>query len=66
MFDLVFVLTNGGPGKETIVTSYLVYDETFRRNRAGYGAAIAVTLALVIVVVSATVNWLQSRGDANA
>jgi raffinose/stachyose/melibiose transport system permease protein len=66
VFDLVFVLTNGGPGKETIVTSYLVYDETFRRNRAGYGASIAVTLALVIVVVSATVNWLQARGDANA
>ncbi len=63
VFDLVFVLTNGGPGKQTIVTSYLVYDETFQRNRAGYGAAIAVTLALVIVVVSATVNWLQARGE---
>lgn len=65
VFDLVFVLTNGGPAKQTIVTSYLVYDETFQRNRAGYGAAIAVTLALVIVVVSATVNWLQARGDEN-
>ncbi len=66
VFDLVFVLTNGGPGKQTIVTSYLVYDETFRRNRAGYGAAIAVTLALVIAAVSATVFWLQSRNDENA
>lgn len=66
VFDLVFVLTNGGPGKETIVTSFLVYDETFRRNRAGYGAAIAVALALVIVAVSATVNWLQARGDVDA
>ncbi|MEP7293807.1 MAG: sugar ABC transporter permease [Chloroflexota bacterium] len=66
VFDLVFVLTNGGPGKTTIVTSYLVYDETFQKNRAGYGAAIAVTLALVIIVVSATVNWLQVRGEADA
>jgi raffinose/stachyose/melibiose transport system permease protein len=61
VFDLV--LTNGGPGKQTIVTSYLVYQQTFQRNRAGYGAAIAVTLAILIVAVSATVNWLQSRND---
>jgi ABC-type sugar transport system permease subunit len=66
VFDTVFVLTNGGPGKTTIVTSYLVYDETFRRNRAGYGAAIAVMLAIVIVLVSAVVFWLQSRSENEA
>ncbi len=66
VFDTVFVLTNGGPGKTTIVTSYLVYDETFRKNRAGYGAAIAVMLALIIVAVSATVFWLQSRSESEA
>ncbi|NDJ60073.1 MAG: sugar ABC transporter permease [Chloroflexi bacterium] len=66
VFDLVFVLTRGGPGKETWVTSYMVYEETFRFNRAGYGAAIAVTMALVIVTVSAVVFWVQSRDDRNA
>ena len=66
VFDTVFVLTNGGPGKTTIVTSYLVYDETFRRNRAGYGAAIAVMLAIVIAVVSAAVFWLQNRSENEA
>jgi ABC-type sugar transport system permease subunit len=66
VFDTVFVLTNGGPGKTTIVTSYLVYDETFRRNRAGYGAAIAVMLAIVIAVVSAVVFWLQNRSENEA
>ncbi len=66
VFDLVFVLTNGGPGKTTYVTSYLVYQQTFQRNRAGYGAAIAVTLALVIVLVSVMVNWLQSRSESDA
>lgn len=65
VFDTVFVLTNGGPGKTTIVTSWLVYDETFRRNHAGYGAAIAVTLAIVILAVSATVYYLQSRSEAD-
>ncbi|MCC6616433.1 MAG: sugar ABC transporter permease [Anaerolineae bacterium] len=64
VFDLVFVLTNGGPGKQTLVTSMLVYEETFERNRAGYGAAIAVMLAIIIVVVSAVVFRFQARDDA--
>lgn len=63
VFDTVFVLTNGGPGKTTIVTSWLVYDKTFIRNHAGYGASIAVTLALLILAVSATVYWLQARSE---
>lgn len=67
VFDLVFVLTrSGGPGKETIVTSILVYQNTFNLNRAGYGAAMAVTLAVIIVTISALVFWLQSRGDSDA
>ncbi len=65
VFDTVFVLTNGGPGKQTYVTSYLVYQQTFQRNRAGYGAAIAVALALVIALVSAAVTWMQQRGEAD-
>ena len=64
VFDLVFVLTNGGPGKQTLVTSMLVYEETFERNRAGYGAAIAVMLAIIIVAVSAAVFRFQAREDA--
>jgi ABC-type sugar transport system permease subunit len=64
VFDLVFVLTSGGPGKQTIVTSLLIYEEAFQRNRAGYASAIAVVVALIIVTVSAVVNTLQSRSEA--
>jgi raffinose/stachyose/melibiose transport system permease protein len=64
VFDLVFVLTSGGPGKQTYVTSLVIYEEAFQRNRAGYASAIAVVIALIIVTVSAVVNTLQSRGDA--
>lgn len=63
VFDLVFVLTSGGPGKETLVTSMLVYEETFQRNNAGYGAAIAMTMAVIIISVSAIVYWLQNRNE---
>lgn len=69
VFDLVFVLTrSGGPGKETIVTSILIYEQAFQRNRAGYGSAMALVLSLIIITVSAVVMRLQARqeeGPAN-
>lgn len=63
VFDLVFVLTQGGPGKQTIVTSYLIYQQAFQRNRAGYASAIAVVIALIILIVSIAVFKLQGRDD---
>ncbi len=61
VFDMVFVLTGGGPGKQTYVTSLLIYEEAFQRNRAGYASAIAVVVTIIIIVVSLTVNYVQSR-----
>jgi len=64
VFDLVFVLTrSGGPGKETIVTSILIYQQAFQRNRAGYGSAMALVLSVIIVTVSAVVMRLQARQE---
>ena len=64
VFDLVFVLTrSGGPGKETIVTSILIYQQAFQRNRAGYASAMALVLSVIIVSVSALVIRLQARRD---
>ena len=64
VFDLVFVLTKGGPGKQTEVVSMLIYEEAFEYRRAGYAASMALALSMIIVAVSATVFVLQSRrGD---
>ncbi len=64
VFDLVFVLTrSGGPGKETIVTSLLIYQYAFQRNRAGYGSAMALVLSIIIITVSALVMRLQARRE---
>jgi len=64
VFDLVYVLTSGGPGKTTLVTSLLIYDEAFNRNRAGYASAIAVAIGVIILIVSGSVYWIQQRQAA--
>ena len=52
LFDLVFVTTRGGPGKQTMVTSLWLYRNAFQINRAGYGATIAVIQTVLILIVS--------------
>lgn len=58
-FDLVYVLTGGGPRGGTEVLGMLMYREAFRLGDFGYGTAIAfVTLFLVLGIT--LVNWRAS------
>lgn len=58
-FDLVYVLTGGGPRGGTEVLGMLMYREAFRLGDFGYGTAIAfVTLVLVLGVT--LVQWRAS------
>lgn len=47
-FDLVFVTTKGGPGKETIVPGTEIYRLAFRESALGEAAGMAVLLAVII------------------
>jgi multiple sugar transport system permease protein len=69
LFDLVYVLMGGSnqssrtnpafPNTETIV--YLFYAKAFQTNEKGYGAAIAMLLLVIIVVLTAAQFRMQKR-----
>jgi len=50
LFDLPFVLTQGGPGTATTSLAILGYRATFSDLNYGAGAAIATTTALIVVL----------------
>lgn len=56
-FDLVWLLTQGGPGTESETLALTMYRETFTLNRYGYGAAVSVVLTIVVVAAS----WIYLR-----
>ncbi|SED69316.1 carbohydrate ABC transporter permease [Jiangella alba] len=58
-FDLVYVMTNGGPGHSTEVVAYYIYALAFVTHRVGYAAAAAVVLTVIILVI--TVIFLRVR-----
>jgi raffinose/stachyose/melibiose transport system permease protein len=64
-FDLVYVLTRGGPANRTLVVALEIYRNAFSIGRVGYASAIAVVLAIIILVVSFSVITLRMRAMAD-
>jgi ABC-type sugar transport system permease subunit len=52
VFDLVFVMTQGGPADATNVLQFYGYKKTFAEGMLGYGSAIAVTVFLLSLILS--------------
>jgi len=50
-FEIVYALTQGGPGMATSLMSYQVYLQGFRVLNFGYASAISMTLFLMVLVV---------------
>lgn len=51
VFDLIYVLTGGGPGNATSLISWFAYAEIFKNLNLGHGVALAIIIALIILVL---------------
>ncbi|WP_261805963.1 carbohydrate ABC transporter permease [Lapidilactobacillus luobeiensis] len=52
IFDLVQVMTDGGPGRATNVLVYEIYNEAFVKFNFGYASAIAFVLFVIVLGVT--------------
>lgn len=59
VFDLVNIMTDGGPGRSSNVLVYRIYQEAFRNYDFGYASAYAVVLFLIVFVIT----MFQFRGQ---
>ncbi len=62
-FDLVYVMTSGGPGTATSVPAFQVYSRAFLTNQVGSAAAIGITLMLIVFAVTFGITRLMERGE---
>jgi multiple sugar transport system permease protein len=64
-FDIIYVLTGGGPGSATTVVAWLTYVTTFNLTDFGRGNAYAYVIALVTFCLSLVyIRLLWKRGEA--
>jgi len=63
VFDIIWATTQGGPVRATEVLATYMFKEGFQKNQYGYGSAISVALALIILVTSVLNVALREHGD---
>ncbi len=61
VFDLIYMMTRGGPGRASLVLVYYIYEHAFRWFGMGYAASIAFVLFIVIFVLTMIQLRLSGR-----
>lgn len=61
LFDEIYFLTKGGPGTATYVPVYYLFTLAFQQGIAGYAAAIAYVLLVVILILTVIQLWVGKR-----
>lgn len=56
-FDMIYVMTQGGPGNASQIINLYIYENSFRYFRMGYSSAVIVILFIIILML----NLLMSK-----
>lgn len=64
IFDLIAVMTGGGPGGATEVVSLYIYSTVMRYLDFGYGAALVVVTFLLLILAVAIASFLLNKSRA--
>lgn len=65
VFDLVYVLTGGGPANGTQTIAYFTYMQAFSDQRFGYGSALADVIVVAILLLSAVYLRTLRRNETS-
>ena len=61
VFDIIFVMTGGGPAGATDVLGTVAYSSAFELNRISYGTTLALVITLLAIPFAIWLNRLQRR-----
>jgi multiple sugar transport system permease protein len=65
LYDVIAVLTGGGPANTTQTTAFYLITVAFTTNRFGYASAIAILLLVATTVVAYSLTGLLRRREAD-
>ena len=64
VFDLILVMTDGGPGQSTLVLSQYIYQKGFEENQFGYASAVSVVLFALCFLVTVVQFMVNKRRNS--
>ncbi|MCI8939250.1 MAG: sugar ABC transporter permease [Dorea sp.] len=63
VFDIIYVMTQGGPNNGTMVVSFYGYYQSFKYLNWGYGSAVSIVISLTVLLLSIVFLRIISRDD---
>jgi ABC-type sugar transport system permease subunit len=64
VFDIVFIMTQGGPANTTELIATYTYKQAFQLNEVGYGAALSMVMTVVSLIASYVFLKVRERNEA--
>jgi ABC-type sugar transport system permease subunit len=64
VFDIILVMTGGGPNNATEVIATYTYAEAFTQNRVGFAATLSLVMTAITLVASILFLRLRERGES--
>jgi raffinose/stachyose/melibiose transport system permease protein len=61
VFDIIFIMTGGGPADATNVLGTYSYSQAFQLSRIGYGTTLALLITVLSIPFAVAINRLQRR-----
>jgi len=66
VFDLIYVMTGGGPANGTETLSIYAYRTMFQSLQFGYGSSIAIVQVFIMLALTGSVVWVLKGKRSNA
>ncbi len=63
VFDIVYIMTKGGPANATEVLATYTYHMAFKQNQVAYGATLTLVITVLSMLASYTFITLRERGN---
>jgi ABC-type sugar transport system permease subunit len=63
VFDIVYIMTRGGPANATEVLATYTYAMAFKQNQVGYGAALTMVITVLSLIASYLFITQRERGN---
>jgi len=64
VFDIVWIMTQGGPANSTELLATYAYKQAFIQNKIGYGAALVTVMTALALVTSVVFIRIRERTEA--
>lgn len=66
VFDIVYIMTKGGPANATEVLATYTYNMAFKQSQVGYGAALTMVITILSLIASYLFITLRERNESDA